>query len=621
MATPIQLKRYSVETEAGWHFYDLDSDLVALVGAVNTGKTSFFEGVAYTFGAEPVWPVAMDRFVHRVETEVLLGGQHVRLRRSVRGTNRQVELLEPDGTLAEILPLKDSDEIGRTTLSQWLLEALSLSNLLGTARRASKPVTFNELLDFMYVRQATIDQKIAGYRAGRPSALRQTLFELLFGLATPELPALEAELRSVGTTIRELNQDQGSISTFLNASTATNLDAIHADIARATEAQEAAGRRLKVIETELTALTGAADPLRAALRHAVDEAETAHRRASSARRALSDSEASMDQLRKRLEKAHKPVLQCLHCNTDLSRRTLPEYACPLCTETQADLPGAMALLQQQLDAARDRAVQGQQRVAEAEKATAAADARVGDLQQRLDEATRRLIAPHADQLATARVAVAEAAAHLQGLQRMVEPHQRLRTLKEELREAEERRAELTEARKDLIASYAVRRSDVLDSLNDIFGDVVAEMDLPWYAGDARIDRDTYLPVVDGQGVERLGGGTRAAVTVGYHVSLLRYLLTNRVGDLPTFLMIDSPTKNVGRNDWDTRFAQRIYSSFVDFVTARAGAGITTDPFQVVVADNDLPASVRGHVLVHDFDHDRPLIPGLRNPHAAEQPAS
>lgn len=174
------------------------------------------------------------------------------------------------------------------------------------------------------------------------------------------------------------------------------------------------------------------------------------------------------------------------------------------------------------------------------------------------------------------------------------------------------------ARSGLIDSYAVRRSDVLDSLNDIFGDGVAEMDLPWYAGDARIDRDTYLPIVDGQGVERLGGGTRAAVTVGYHVSLLRYLLTKRVGDLPTFLMIDSPTKNISRNDWDTRFAQRIYSSFVDFVTARAGVGITTDPFQVVVADNDLPASVRGHVLVHDFDHDRPLIPGLRNPHAAEQ---
>ncbi|MFB7553261.1 hypothetical protein [Streptomyces sp. NPDC056154] len=57
---------------------------------------------------------------------------------------------------------------------------------------------------------------------------------------------------------------------------------------------------------------------------------------------------------------------------------------------------------------------------------------------------------------------------------------------------------------------------------------------------------------------------------------------------------------------------------MDFVTARAGAGIATDPFQVVVADNDLPASVRGHVLVHDFDHDRPLIPGLRDPHAAEQ---
>ncbi|WP_416484502.1 hypothetical protein [Streptomyces sp. CL12] len=619
MAHSIRLQRYAVETAAGWHSYALDAELVALAGAVNTGKTTFFEGVAYTFGSTPKWPVAMDRYVHRVETEVLLGEQHVRLRRSVRGRTGQVELLEPDGTLIEILPMKDTDETGRTTLSQWLLEAVGLSRLLATARRGSKPVAFTDLLDFMYVRQLTIDQKIAGHSADRPSALRQTLFELLFGLSTPELPALEAELRAVSATVRRLKQDQGSISTFLNASKATNLDTIHADITRATEAREAAERRLKIIENELTALTGAADPLRAALRNAVEEAEAAHRRASGARRALSDSESSVDQLRKRLERASKPVVQCSHCTADLTRRTLPENACPLCTETQADLTAALTSLQLQLDAARDRVVHGQARVAEAEKEASTADARVANLQQRLDEATRRTIAPHADQLAAARAAVAEATTHLLGLQRMVEPHQRLRTLAEELREAEERHSELTNARKDLIASYAARRGDVLDSLNDIFSDVVEEMNLPWYAGEARIDRDTYLPIVDGQGVDRHGGGTRAALTVGYHVTLLRYLLTNRVGDLPAFLMIDSPTKNIGHNNWDARFAQRIYGSFVDFVAARAGAGIATDPFQVLVADNDLPISVRSHVLVHDFDHDRPLIPGLHNPHAAEQP--
>ncbi|WP_133243338.1 hypothetical protein [Streptomyces scopuliridis] len=617
MAHSIKLLRYSVETAAGWHSYALDADLVALVGAVNTGKTTFFEGVSYTLGSTPKWPVAMDRYVHRVETELLLDGQQVRLRRNVRGRTGQVELLEPDGTLSEILPLKDSDETGRTTLSQWLLEAVGLSRLLATARRGSKPVAFADLLDFMYVRQLTIDQKIAGHSVDRPSALRQTLFELLFGMSTPELPALEAELSAVKATVRQLTQDQASISTFLNASTATNLDAIHAEITRAAEAREAAERRLKVIENELTALTGAADPLRAALRQASEEAEAAHRRAGNVRRAVADSEGSVDQLRKRLEKAGKPVVQCSHCNADLTRRTLPAGACPQCTETQTDLAAALDTLQRQLDAARDRVVQGQARVAEAEKEAATADAHVADLQQRLDEATRRLIAPHADQLASARAAVAEATTRLQGLERLVEPHQRLRTLAEELREAEERRTELTEARKDLIASYAVRRGDVLDNLNDIFADVVEEMDLPWYAGDARIDRDTYLPIVDGQGVDRHGGGTRAALTVGYHATLLRYLLTNRVGDLPAFLMIDSPTKNIGANTWDSRFAQRIYSSFVDFVTARTGAGITTAPFQVLVADNDLPASVRGHVLVHDFDHDRPLIPGLSNPHAAQ----
>lgn len=223
---------------------------------------------------------------------------------------------------------------------------------------------------------------------------------------------------------------------------------------------------------------------------------------------------------------------------------------------------------------------------EAETQATSADARVAYLQQRLDEATRRTVVPHADQLATAAVATTR-------LHRLVEPHQRLRTLAEDLREAKERRTELAETRKDLIASYAVRRSDVLDSLNDIFSDVIEEMNLPWYAGDARIDRDTYLPIVDGQGVERHGGGTLATLTVDYHFTLLRYLLTNRVGALPTFLVIGSPTKNDGHDTWATRFVQRIYSSFVDFVTAGAGAGIATTPFQALIADNDVRKRLDG----------------------------
>ncbi len=332
---------------------------------------------------------------------------------------------------------------------------------------------------------------------------------------------------------------------------------------------------------------------------------------------MTEAEEDVERLRRQMEALERPVVCCPRCRTDLTGRQLPPGVCGVCTEPVPDPQAARALLKRQLEAARDQVVRAQAHATSAEKDAAGADARMDDLQRRLDRATTEMISPHADQLAAARAAVAETTARLAGLQRLVEPHQRLRTLADELRAVQDQRRDLTRARSELIATYAVRRTGVLDDLNDIFADVVGDMDLPWYAGDARIDRETYLPIVDGQGFERHGGGTRAALAVGYHVTLLRYLLTTRLGELPTFLMIDSPTKNVGRNAWDARFAHRIYSSFVDFVAARTGAGVATVPFQVLIADNDLPKDVRSKVKVHDFDHDRPLIPGLDNPHGQQ----
>ncbi|MFD9865589.1 hypothetical protein [Streptomyces alboflavus] len=130
----------------------------------------------------------------------------MRLRRNVHGRTGQAELLEPDGTLSEVLPLKVADEAGRTTLPQWLLEGVGVSRLLAPRASRSKPVTFADLLGFMYVWQWTIGQKIAGRSADRPCAPRQTLSELLFGMSTPELPALEAELSDVTATVQHLTQ-------------------------------------------------------------------------------------------------------------------------------------------------------------------------------------------------------------------------------------------------------------------------------------------------------------------------------------------------------------------------------------------------------------------------------
>ncbi|MEV0466643.1 hypothetical protein AB0I30_23185 [Nocardia tengchongensis] len=91
------------------------------------------------------------------------------------------------------------------------------------------------------------------------------------------------------------------------------------------------------------------------------------------------------------------------------------------------------------------------------------------------------------------------------------------------------------------------------------------MELPNATGAARIDGVSLLPLVDEQPFHARGGGSHVAVSVGYHLSLLRYALRHRECGVPAVLLIDSPAKNLGRNTNDRELVHRIYQRFMSIL--------------------------------------------------------
>jgi hypothetical protein len=158
----------------------------------------------------------------------------------------------------------------------------------------------------------------------------------------------------------------------------------------------------------------------------------------------------------------------------------------------------------------------------------------------------------------------------------------------------------------------------LEEFSARFRKVVRELRPPWFEREARIDFDTYLPIVEGDEFDGLGGGVRGAINIAYHVALLGYALSIGATHVPSLLIIDSPRRNLGANAVDRALAQRIYEHFSTFQEAR-GTVAPSRPFQLIIADNDLPATAAPGARRIKFDHDNPFVPGVNYATTSQAP--
>lgn len=88
------------------------------------------------------------------------------------------------------------------------------------------------------------------------------------------------------------------------------------------------------------------------------------------------------------------------------------------------------------------------------------------------------------------------------------------------------------------------------------------------------------------------GGVRTIMSIGIYLTRMEFLLLKQ-GNLPTFLMIDTPGQNIGRyrksddnsEVSDPKLYENIFKQIVDVTTRAAEAGRKC---QVIVVDNDIP---------------------------------
>ncbi|MGW7134015.1 hypothetical protein ACWGIA_37560 [Streptomyces bobili] len=631
MAVNLRIVSLTVTTAEAEQTYRFDRPATVITGPIGTGKSSLLMLFKHALGGSAMLTPAVRQNVLSVQAEVVAGGEHVVLRRAIEGDAADtVDLLDPRSlTLERSLPLRAGD--GLTTLSDHLLDALGFPREQVAARRegAARPqnLTFNDLYAYVYLQAREIDRQVVGHLDSWFETKRRELFRLMFGLTDSALMELKRTTSQLLDKLKARTAEHDNVSAFLAASDPRSDDELRAELTQLRDTLERAESGLASLRTELEEQTAADTGLRHELQNAIHAARQAEEEVSAAADLVEARHAVVAQVHldlSRLARSATAIAQlspfefvvCPRCMQSLAARAVEDDHCLVCLQSDpadADVdPAAVeetrTALQQQLEDAQRIQQSDERHLQTAHERAQQLSFVVASLRRQLDAQTRDAVAPRFDAIAEASSRVAGLKATIDAITQLRESWARVRTIDADIRSIKAERGRVNKAIR--AKSEQLKASQTLvDDLSTEFGRLLTGWNLPW-VDTAVIDRDTYLPVVNGQPFESLqasGGGIATSVSLAYSLTLLAFGLDHSEVLVPSLLVIDSPRKAFGNNESDRQRAAEIYSRF------RTLADAYGERLQLIIADNDPPPITSDSFGKVEFDYDNPMVPGVDHP--------
>jgi AAA domain len=625
MSRPLLIRQITLVTSGSRHNYRFRPGINVITGPIGTGKSSLLELIRYAFGGEAILTNAVQQAVLNVVLEVQLGDDRFLLEREidsniVRTTN---------ATTGEELTYSVRRSMQYPRISSFLLAALGLPEARLVRSRtqpsaSSSPLSFYDYYAYCYVPQTEIDRSIVRhldkYREGR----RRAAFELLFGLSNEEVLGLEVRAGQLAQELVDARAAEAAVSRFLRSSgDATDESLVLQQAEAGSDLNDA---RLTLQRLRETARTRTLDeePLRQQLAAAgarLQELGTreAQLQAEATERTRVVAQLELDLRKLERTRAAAKILnsiefvQCPRCLQPLQSNG--NELCYVCNQpeppTSAEADTAYQIERRRLVALEEEvkslvaASRSELELILQERTVATLNAT--RLQAQIDERTRRYVSPLFEMIARTSARIAAAEARLEAIDRARTHWAKHRELSAQVRSLELQingvNTDIAEAK----ARFQSRRQRV-GVMSSLFDEIVAFLQPPWYTPPARIDERDYLPVINNGDFDALSGGEKTVMNVAYHLTLLSYALRDGMTNLPYFLILDSPRKNVGFIRDDRSLVQRMYRRFEAF------RGVYGDGYQLIIADNDVPTDVTVHFSTRtQLTYDRPLIPDFDHP--------
>lgn len=608
----IRVVELEIHGPQGPRVIDLDHAFVAVYGPTNSGKTSLSDAISYCLGQKVEWRLAFSKYVTLCVLRIRIGENDYILRRPLGRGGTEIEIFNIGHELITRIPVKSDKHTPGPTFSDWILGELMLKDVIDSdeiraLNSRTARLTFNDVWPYLYRMQSEIDRQIILHAGGRDGA-RRALFELLFGLSDPKARLLDARLKECRRSATEQERILRNVQAFFT-DTGTPPEKSAAE-------QEAALREMERVTTALQHCRAAItewEKTRRDLRAQCESAQQAWHRAS----------ATLDRARAAQHAhpgnaAHPPQpgqrrlpICCPVCSQEISPERAGPTQCVLCLQkavksTPTTVAKQTAPVPMDLGRAEEELTRASTVLTQALKA-------LEDHGATDPEKTRLAVVELTGQQSAFRERIKQLAAGIAHSQRLQELRAGVNAAQEESEHLKHEIATLEQQKG--------QREQILSEIEERLHKEITKIAPPWFNGSVQLDRERYLPLVDGQSFTQLGGGVKAAINVAYSLALLRHTVTLGTAEksrLPCFLIVDAIRKNIGSNDVDKEFSARLYWSAFAAGDALLELGLG----QVIVLDNDGPpekvSSTKAFKSIK-LTHEEPLIPGVSHADTGEDP--
>ncbi|QES07479.1 hypothetical protein DEJ44_19005 [Streptomyces venezuelae] len=471
---------------------------------------------------------------------------------------------------------------------------------------------------YCVLKQTEIDTSVFGTdNNNHKNIKRKYVFEILYGLYDPEAAGLREHLRKVTTELNALTADADTLERILE-------NTVFATRARLeVQRQETEQELLRARQDDRTMTQELTESATILLRDQIGESEAELARISDAAAAEAASIGRLDELRDQLIAQSRRLTRALVAErllNDFEFHTCPrcgagvpdrggEDTCRLCLQVppQTPSPSTLAAEQdrviEQVAETEDLLNRSKRRLEELQTARSIQLHRRTELGEQLDHATATYITDQAERIRAVAAQQARLEEHLARIDDALALHIRLQGQRERI-------AELEREQEDLSSRIAASRhsngivQERLNRLDDAFEATLRDFDVPRFdkRPGSRINRETYMPIVDGRSFTDLQSqGVGVLVNVAHVLAHQRVALHSEGIPLPNLLIIDGISSNVGHEGIDLERLRRMYATLL------ASATEHIDQLQIIVTDNDSPPIDGIHRALELSDTDR-LVP-------------
>jgi len=631
MTTRFRIEAVALDTTEGRVEYKFTSDLTVLAGQTGVGKTTLLELIKFGFGVDAILAPVAVAHVESVTLEIRIGGERLRLIRSLDDVKRKTVRVT-DLITQERLP---DHYVGdkKPALNTLLMQCLGLSDDLpaaagGTSTRAGARITFADILTYLYVPQSQINRDIAHSQDNYREPKRKAVFELLFGLTDAEILILRSTMSRLKGEIDKANAEYNAVVNFLRNSGTSSREDAELALERAQAAQNEAENQLGVLRESIDPVF---DRETQTLRDLLTEAERGLADTRGAGADLSRSRAQYAAERRRVQGdidrlgrmqeagqrlADIEFTVCPRCMQSLQQRTVPIGACRLClqsdpvTADQGHDQYEIRQLSEQLSEMDEQINALAHHQDAISRAASERERLIVHLTTMLDRRTNSRITPRLQAFSDASQQSATAKAeqeHWEMVLRQWDAVADIRAAADALRtERDNASREIERAREEM----KQRRENILKEISREFDSTVRAIGIPGVVT-ASVDSEKYLPVLNGNVFSKrnqLAGGTTTATQVAYWCSLLAVAMRHSETIYPAFLLIDSPQLALNA---EVNLTAAMYRRLTTQVGVLAGR------LQIIIADNKLPDDYNRSYVQLDFSYDRPTIPTIDHPGPAQ----